>query len=299
MSSTTAATAPITPGRAYIILVFSVFAFGFTGVFAHMAESPGLVVATWRVAVATLVLAIPFFRQPESQRRLNRALWRQVFIGATFFAMSVGIFHIALDYTAAANAAFLGNMAPISVGVITLVFLKDRLPRLFWPGVAVALAGAALIVFGTSGIGQINTGDLIVLSNSLVWALYQIITARARVRISTLTWVWLVVGISTIYLVPLCLLSGYHLTDYATPTILAMIGSGLVSQAGGFIGYNFALGHISAARVSVVNLLQPVVTAVFAFLLLAEDFGGWRLVGGALVIAGVYLVNRRERPPRS
>lgn len=278
----------------YIILFASVAAFGFTGIFAHMADAPGLVVGTWRVIIATLFLSVPYLRQPADQRRIDGPTLRRLLIGGTIFPITVGVFHVALDHTSAANATFLGNIAPIWVGLITLVVLHRALPRLFWPGVFVSLTGAGFIVFGNGGVAGIRSGDLIVMINSLAWAIYQVYTAQSRTRISTLTWVWGVVAISSLWMIPVTFLSGYTLTGYDTPTALAMLGSGLISQSLGFIGYNYALGKIQAARVSVVNMLQPVVTAVMAYILLAEPFGGLRLVGGGLVLLGVYLVNRRD-----
>ena len=203
----------------------------------------------------------------------------------------MALFHVALDYTTAANATFLGNIAPLWVGLITLVVLRRALPRLFWPGVAVALTGAALIVFGNGGLTGVSPGDLIVLFSSVIWAAYQVITGEARARMSTLTWVWLIVAVACVELVMVSLLLGEALAGYNLKTTLAMLGAGLVSQVGGFLGFNYALGHIPALQVSVANMLQPVITAVAAFILLGEPFGGWRLVGGALILAGVYLVN--------
>ncbi|GAB4574900.1 MAG: DMT family transporter [Anaerolineae bacterium] len=283
----------------YLILVFSVAAFGFTGIFAHMADAPGMVVATWRVAIAALALAVPFLRQPPEARRLNREGVRRVLIGGTIFPISLAGFHIALDHTSAANATFLGNIAPIWVGLITLVFLKERLPRLFWPGVGVAMIGAALIVFGDTGLTGIRAGDLIVLANSTVWAVYQVYTGQARATISTLTWVWWIMVISSAYMIPITQLMGYPLFGYDNGTVWAMLGAGIVSQVLGFMGYNYALGRIQAARVSVINMGQPVVTAIFAYLLLGEPFGGLRLMGGGLVLGGIYLVNQRDHVPQT
>ncbi len=291
------ATIPTRPGilRVYLILLLGVFAFGFSAIFARAADAPGTVVATWRVAIAALLLTIPFARQPADQRRLDRDTLRWGLIGGSIFAISLANFHIALDYTTAANATFLGNIAPLWVGLITLLVLRKSLPSLFWPGVAIALPGAALIVFGNGGVVGIQGGDLIVLAGSVIWAIYQIITAQARAHMSTLTWVWLIVTIATIWLIPFSLLLGYAPGGYDARTTLAMLGAGVVSQTGGFLAFNYALGHLSAARVSVANMLQPVVTAIAAALLLGEPFGGWRLVGGVLILIGVYLVTTSRR----
>ncbi len=281
--------------RVYVILLLGVGGFGFSAIFARAADAPGLIVAVWRVSVAALLLAVPFAWQPPALRRLDRATLRRGLLGGTIFAISVASFHIGLDYTPAANAAFLANIAPVWVGLITLLVLRQALPRRFWPGVSVALAGAALIVFGGGGLTGLQAGDLIVLANSLIWATYQVYTAQSRIHTGALTWVWLIVTVSALWLIPLALLLGYRLAPYSRETTLNMLGAGVVAQAGGFLAFNYVLGRLPAARVSVVNLLQPVVTAIGAALLLGEAFGGWRLAGGALILAGVYLVTMPDR----
>ncbi len=288
---------PLSPAaRANIILLLSVFAFGFTAVFARWADAPGLIVAAGRAAVAAIVLAVPYARQPAERRRLSPALARRVVFSAVIFAIGMALFHVALDFSTAANVTFLGNLAPLWVGVLTLFVLRRTLPRLFWPGLAVAGVGAALIVFGDGGLAGIHPGDLIVLGSSFFWASYVVLTGEARARVSALTWVWPVVTLSAALLTGLALLLGTPLTGYGPQTALAILGSGIFSQAMGFIGFNYVLDRVPPARATVTNMLQPVITAIAAALLLGEAFGGWRLVGGALILAGIYLVNRPDPP---
>lgn len=279
--------------RAYTILFVGIFAFSFSAIFARAAQAPGFVVATWRVTVAALVLTGPFLRQPAAERRFTPGLRRPVLFGALTFASSLALFHIALDHTTAANATFIGNMAPVWVGLFTLLVLHQALPPLFWPGVVIGMLGAGFIVFGGDSLTDVHGGDVLVFFNSTIWAAYQVITAQVRARMSALSYVWWVVVISAIGMIPLSLLFGYHLTGYDTPSVLAMLGAGVISQAGGFMAYNYALGRISAARVSVSGTLQPVLTTILAAILLGEAFGGLRLVGGVLVLIGVYLTTRQ------
>jgi drug/metabolite transporter (DMT)-like permease len=67
---------------------------------------------------------------------------------------------------------------------------------------------------------------------------------------------------------------------------------GLVSQLGGWLGINYALGHLRAAPVSVCLLAQVIVTALVAMPLLGEYLRANQVVGGILVLAGIYFVIR-------
>lgn len=289
--------------RAYLALALGVGCIGFSGVFARSADAPGIVMAVWRVGIAVTVLFIPFLRQRPEKRTLSRRLLGGAVLGGTFFAADLGLWNASTDFTNAANATFMANMAPLWVGLATLFVLRERLPRLYWPSTALALAGAGVMIFGGGADLAVRQGDLMALVSSFSWAGYQMVTARARTGtgVSNLSYLWLMCLTSLLILLPVPPLSGYALAGYEPRTTLLLIGAGLVSQVGGYLGINHALGHLPAARVTVILLLQPVLTAIFAYLLLGEAFGGVRLIGGVLILVGVYLVTRPEpaAPPQA
>ena len=68
---------------------------------------------------------------------------------------------------------------------------------------------------------------------------------------------------------------------------------GLLSQVGGWLLINFALGHVSASTAVVVLLTQPVITGLLAIPLLGEGLTARQVLGGALELAGIYLCLRR------
>jgi len=281
--------------RAHLALLAGVTCIGFSGIFTRSAGAPGIVMAVWRVAIATLVLFIPFWRQDPRRRRMRRSLLGLAIFGGVLFSTDLGIWQASLDYTTAANATFLGNTAPLWVGLLTLVVLRERLPRRFWPSAVLAVGGAALMIFSSQGDVSVQQGDLMALSAGLFWAGYQIVTARVRVRMSNLSYVWIMSATCTVLLLPIIPLSGFSFTGYSSRTMLLIVMAGLVSQVGGYLGINYSLGYLSAARVTILIMLQPVIAAVGAYLLLGEAFDGWRLVGGGLIMVGVYLVTRPER----
>ncbi|MBN1965803.1 MAG: hypothetical protein JW910_14220, partial [Anaerolineae bacterium] len=72
--------------RAYLALLAGVLCIGFSAIFARYADAPGIVVAAWRVSTATLVLAIPFMRQPPARRLPRRASLGWALLGGALFA---------------------------------------------------------------------------------------------------------------------------------------------------------------------------------------------------------------------
>jgi drug/metabolite transporter (DMT)-like permease len=76
----------------------------------------------------------------------------------------------------------------------------------------------------------------------------------------------------------------------------ALLGLGLISQLGGYLALTYALGHLPATVTSITLLAQVPLTALLGAWLLAEPLAGAQLLGGALVLVGIGLANRRRAP---
>jgi drug/metabolite transporter (DMT)-like permease len=173
--------------------------------------------------------------------------------------------------TSAATATLLANNAPIWVGLGVLVVFHEHLSLHYWAGLTLAMVGMAFIV-GDDAWRQLsfNEGDLMAVGASLFYAAYLLTTERIRSRVDTLTFTTLLVISCIVFLLPMGLLLGVRLTGYSHQTWLALVGLGLVSQLGGGLAISYALGHLSAAPVSVGLLGQAVVTALLFMPLLVN-----------------------------
>ena len=120
---------------------------------------------------------------------------------------------------------------------------------------------------------------------------------RARAGIDTLTFMAASLVPSIVLLFGMSLAMGAPLTGYSRRSWLALIGLGLISHMVGWLSLNYALGHLRAALVSVSLLAQSVVTAVASLLVLGEPLRMRQVVGGIVVLAGIYLANQRSRRP--
>ncbi|MGA2081322.1 MAG: DMT family transporter [Holophaga sp.] len=145
---------------------------------------------------------------------------------------------------------------------------------------------------------HLDTGSLLALAASFFYAAYLLTTHRARARTDVLSVITLSTLSSLMVLLAINLAMGTALTGYPPRAWLALAGLGLISQVGGWLAINYALGHLRAAPVSVCLLGQVVVTALVARPLLGEFLRFHQLAGGIVVLAGIYLVprNRAEVP---
>lgn len=293
MTARAAAVSNLNPAwKAALALALGVFCIGFSAIFIKLAGLPSAVSGFYRMFVALLVLTpLTLMQRPVWPTR--RALVATM-AGGVFFAGDLLCWNASLLRIPAATATLLGNSAPLWVGLGSLLFFRAQLTRWYWIGLAVALTGA-LIVMNLSGAGGIggSVGELLAVAAGVFYAAYLMTTQRVRVGVDALFFSTLMAFAACVVLFLSALMAGDPFWGYSSQTWLALLGVGLVSQVGGWLMINYALGHLPASRVSVSLLAQPVITALAAMAVLGEAVGPRLLVGGVLVLAGIYLVYRR------
>jgi drug/metabolite transporter (DMT)-like permease len=90
----------------------------------------------------------------------------------------------------------------------------------------------------------------------------------------------------------------YPLTGYPSETWLIFLATAVVSQLIGYMSLAYALGHLPASIVSPTMILQPIVTTLLAIPLLGEIPTIWQGIGGAIALAGIFVVNQAHNRSR-
>jgi drug/metabolite transporter (DMT)-like permease len=278
----------------YLALGFAVLALGFSAIFVKWANVPGAVSGFYRVALAAAVMTVPV--APRARREWpwpRQAAWLAALAGI-FFAGDLASWNTAVLITNAANATLFGNTAPLWVGLGALLLFKEKLRPVFWAGMLLAMIGAAVIL-GSDFLThpRLGVGDLLALLAGLFYGAFMLATQRARQGLSAMTSWWISAVTSSAALLLVGLLLQQPLTGYPLASYLSLLALALVTQAGGYLAINYALGHLSASLVSPTLLGQPVLTAILAMPLLGEPLLPAQIVGGLMVLAGIWLVHRQ------
>jgi drug/metabolite transporter (DMT)-like permease len=277
------------PLTAWLALACGIVCIGFSAIFVKLAHVPGPVSAFYRVLIAAVVL-VPWWLA-RGRRRLLPADLRLIVLGGVFFAVDLALWNTSLLLTSAATATLLANNSPLWVGLASFLLFRERLSWRYWLGLAVALAGMMWLVGGAAFRQlRLDPGSLLAVGASVFYAAYILTAHRARVRVDLLTVVTLSTVVSVAALLAINLAMGTALGGYSRSSWLALAGLGLISQLGGWLAINYALGHLRAAPVSVCLLAQIVVTALVAMPVLGEFLKLNQVVGGALVLAGIFFV---------
>ncbi len=284
----------------YLALISGILALSLSSLFVRWADAPGAVTSFYRMAVASLAFLVIFLRQPSQARLINRRWLFLPLLGGLFTALDHATWATAINFTRVANATLMNNLAPLWVALVAFLIWRERLSAQFWLGLVMAIAGAALVL-GSDFLArpQLNQGNLLAVLSSLFYAAYFLTTQRGRAHFSTLTYVFLITAVSSLILLAANLLLGNPLWGYSTPTLLAFLGAGLISQVIGYFSVGYALGHLPASLVSPTMIAQPVLTALMAIPLAGEALLPSQWMGGLIVLSGIYLVNisRQKQNP--
>jgi drug/metabolite transporter (DMT)-like permease len=286
--------APASRLRVYLALALGIVCIALSAIFTRVAGVPGTVSAFYRVAIAAVILAVPF-GTPATRRRgaVAPRVWWLAAASGVFFALDLALWNTSLFQTSAANATLLANDAPIVVGLGSLVIFHAKLRLPYWAGLVLGLLGMTIIVGGDMfSQSHLGAGDALALIAGVAYAGYLLSMQRIRAQLDTLSSLWIPGVTGAVLLLVFNLVTHEPFFGFPLHSYLALLALGIISQVVGWLAINYALGHLPAAIVSATLLGQPVLTAVLAVIFLGEALGPGQMLGGLVALAGIYLVNR-------
>ena len=268
-------------------------------IFVRVSEAGPTATAFWRVALAVPALWIlvwlkPWPRERRYGGRRYSGRWPLLIAAGVAFAGDLAFWHTSIQLTSVANSTLLANLASIFVTLAAWIFLRQRPTRVFLAGLGAALAGVTLLVhtsleFSPTGLA----GDALGVVTAMFYAGYLLAVKGLRDRgETTLHLMAITTTITAILLFPVALATGEPMLPQSATGWWILIGLALVSHAAGQGLIAYALAHLPAAFSSVSLLFQPVMAALFAWLLLAEPLAPLQVAGGAVVLLGIYLARR-------
>ncbi|MFH1186345.1 MAG: DMT family transporter, partial [Chloroflexota bacterium] len=209
-----------------------------------------------------------------------------------------------LQTAQATTTAWIVATTPIFIALLGWLALKERLSRTQSAGIAVAALGVILVVskgnpaallFGSAG----SIGDLLVLISAPNWAIYTVLSRRGLARTAAAKMIfyvmlsgWLFVTIWLIGFGP----GTREIADLSWRGWSAVAGLGILGSGLAYVMYYDALRVLTASQLGVFLNVEPLVTMLLAAPLLGEPITVVVLLGGGLILCGVFLVNRTAAP---
>lgn len=272
------------------------------------ADAPSLAIAALRLTCATLLLApLALSRDREELRSLTH---RELLLGAVsgiFLALHFATWISSLEYTSVASSVVFVSTGPLWVALLSPVLLHERLARAAVFGLVIALAGGTLIglsdactwdgALACPELGQVMQGggmwgNFLALVGAWAVSGYLIIGRKLRMKLSLIPYIFLVYGMSAIALIIIMFAAGQSPLGYPPRTYGWIFLLAAFPQLIGHSTYNWVLRYIPATLVAIITLVEPIGSAILAYFILRETPSVGVLLGGLLILVGIYLASR-------
>jgi drug/metabolite transporter (DMT)-like permease len=282
---------------ALIALFAGATAIASSALFVKVSETGPVSTAFWRVFLALPVLwawalAGGWAVHVANYRGGRGLMWA----AGLFFVGDLAVWHFSILLTSVTNATLLANLAPIFVTLAAWLLFRQTPTGLFLTGLAFALAGMALLIGSDFQLaGSALLGNILGVVTAMFYAGYQMVVTRLRAGVSTASIMAWSSAITTLVLLPLALASGEHFWPVSAMGWIKLSGLALVSQVAGQSLIAYAMAHLPATMSSVGLLLQPVIAALLAAVLLGEALQALQIAGGVMMLAGIGIAHQGRR----
>jgi drug/metabolite transporter (DMT)-like permease len=293
MQQPSAPFAPRAGRHAFLALILANLMLAFGPWMVRLADVGAVASAFWRLALAApflLLLARPGLARGGGA---TGALLALLGAGGLFFAADLAAWHVSIGMTKLANATLFANMSSFLLMLYGFV-LARRLPgRVHSVAVALALAGAALLMGSSYELSPKNLrGDLLALLAGLFYVFYLVAIDRARRTMGSMPVLAVATAAGALPLLLVALAFGEQVVpgDW-TPLVLLALGSQVIGQ--GLLVYS--VGHLSPVVVGLGLLTQPAVTATIGWFAYGERLAAADLAGALMIAVALVLIRLPDR----
>ena len=288
----------------YLKLLFCVVAWGASFIATKVAlrELSPVSLVWLRFLVGVIILGAAV----TARRQLTLPGWKDLgyfallgFIGITFhqWLQSTG-----LVTSQATTTAWIVATTPIFIALLGWLFLKEKLGWLRTAGIGLAALGVLLVVsqgdLASLASGHFGSpGDILIMIGAPNWAVFSVLSRSGLKRYPAALMMFYVMALGWLFS-SLLFFAGPGLSEFSHLTLDGWLGIaflGVICSGFAYIFYYDALQVIPATQAGVFLYLEPLVTLVVAAILLGEPLLLASLLGGAIILVGVWLVNRPEK----
>ncbi len=267
-------------------------------------SAPGVIephaLASFRWLMAGFLFSLGYWGELWQARAQILQDWRRYLALGTLGMWICGAWvYIGGQTTVAVNIALLYSVSPVLVVAASAFWLKERVTAVQVIGVVIALAGVLHVIFKGQWLDLLGVklvvGDAWIIAAAASWSVYSLLLKKWQSSLSASARLTVIALAGVLVMLPFTI---YEAVMNPLP-VLVWPGFGLAFAAALFPGYGAYLAfsvmqrELGAARASVILYLGPIYTAVIAWIVLGEPLRQHHLIGLALILPGIYLVNRK------
>ena len=293
--------------QAYLALTLISALWGSYPAFAKLALGafPPYVLVALRCSLASAFLTVLLFRRGWEEFRELRAtdLRTFAFLGFVGLFVSTGGTYLGIALSTAANAAILQAATPVMVALGARFYLRERLRRRQWAGVASSMAGVLLVITRGSWRAiahlELLPGDFILMISQVGWSAYtlygkQVLAVHSPVVATTASYI-----LGSAMLIPMVAIAApfFPRPDFTSGAAWLVVLYQAFLGAIAHVWWYEGVKRVGPSRAAIFLNLQPVVGVLLAWVMLHEAIQWPEVMGGALVLLGVALTTHAPLSP--
>jgi drug/metabolite transporter (DMT)-like permease len=282
----------IRPAQAGLLaLVLGAACIGFAPIFVRLSEIGPVATAFHRVALSVPVFALMCRALPDGRRA-----WAGSGVAGLCFAGDLSVWHVGILLTTIANASLFTNLAPVFVTLGMWLLWGERPSFRFMFALAVALAGAVLLMGGSLRFSTERlAGDALSVLSGAFYGGYILAVGRSRPAVpACVLMLWSGV-VAALVLLPVALALGETVIPVTIRGWAVVLGLAIISQVAGQGLIAWGLAHLPASFGAVVLLVQPLIATLVAWVLFREALGVVEFMGACVILLGIHFAHRARR----
>lgn len=286
----------VPPGPGLAICVVSIST---AAILIRLTSADPLAVAAYRLTISVLVIA-PFSLRWGLGDLLHagRRDAGLLILTGSALALHFALWITSLYHTTVAASVLLVTTSPVFIALADrFIFRSSVSPRAVL-GIAIAMSGVAVVALPGGRVSGDLGGMLMALGGAVAVSAYLIGGRHLRQRLPLLPYVLAVYTVASLELIGACMVGGVRLTGFGLADYGFFLLLGIVPSHFGHTLYNYLLRFLDAKVVAVSTLGEPILSSLWAFLLLNEIPGIFLFAGAPLVLLGIYLTATGARPRR-
>ncbi len=283
--------------RVVVVMSVGLAAISFSSVLIKLCQAPALVIASYRLIIAGLFYqGLAMSRRTITWKAITPRQWTLAIGSGLFLSLHFCTWITSLQYTSVASSVVLVQTAPVLVAIGSHFFFKERATLVLAAGIALSLLGGFIIgYYDFLGSQSSLRGNLLAFMGAVGAAGYLLIGRRLRAEWDTVMYVSLVYSVAALATWLVTLAGGQAFYPYPAVTWLLFVLIAFFPQVIGHTTLNWALKHFSATTVSIMTLAEPIGASILAYLILHEQVGWIKVLGGTVILSGILLTLLAEK----
>ena len=272
-----------------ILLLLGIIAVSTASIFIKLCDAPALIIATYRMVIASLIL-MPWASYQKVWRGWEKKDVAWLIFSGILLSLHFASWIASLKYTSVASSVVLVTTHPIFVGIGSLVFLKERLGLNLIIGIGLSVIGSGLIGYGDMALSkEALMGDGLAILGALAASGYFLVGRKMRKNQDLLAYIFPVYSTAGLVLIIVSLLFQQPFFGYSSTTYLLFFLLAIVPQLIGHTTFNWALKYLPASMVAITILGEPIGSTILAYFILGEGLTFWKILGGVSIFIGILI----------